>query len=72
VQTDFKEITTVPPDPEGKQQHVIETLNFVDAGTSILLSAQAHPDFHAETASSCGGDLFTRLWPSSPSPYADL
>jgi hypothetical protein len=29
---------------------VIETLNFVDAGTSILLSAQAHPDFHAETA----------------------
>jgi transposase InsO family protein len=25
-------------------------LNFVDAGTSILLSAQPHDDFHAETA----------------------
>ncbi|HLZ58105.1 MAG TPA: hypothetical protein VKR06_14285 [Ktedonosporobacter sp.] len=22
----------------------------VDAGTSVLLSAQVHPDFHAETA----------------------
>jgi transposase InsO family protein len=50
VQTDFKDITTVPPDPEGKRQHMIETLNFVDAGTSTLLSAQAHGDFHAETA----------------------
>jgi transposase InsO family protein len=50
VQTDFKDITTVPSDPEGKRQHMIETLNFVDAGTSILLSAQAHDDFHAETA----------------------
>jgi hypothetical protein len=37
-------------DPEGKKQHVIEVCNFVDAGTSILLSAQVHPDFHAETA----------------------
>jgi hypothetical protein len=37
VQTDFKDITTVPPDPQGKQQHMIETLNFVDAGTSTLL-----------------------------------
>jgi len=50
VQTDFKDITTVPADPEGKRQHVIETLNFVDAGTSVVLSAQAHDDFHAETA----------------------
>lgn len=50
VQTDFKDITTIPPDPEGKRQHVIETLNFVDAGTSIALWAQAHDDFHAETA----------------------
>jgi hypothetical protein len=50
VQADFKDATTVPADPEGKQQHVVEVLNFVDAGTSILLSAQAHADFHAETA----------------------
>jgi Integrase core domain len=45
-----KDATTVPPDPEGKRQHVVEVLNFVDVGTSILLSAQPHDDFHAETA----------------------
>jgi hypothetical protein len=50
VQMDFKDASTVPADPEGKQQHVVEVLNFVDAGTSILLNAQAHQDFHAETA----------------------
>ena len=50
VQMDFKDASTVPADPEGKQKHVVEVLNFVDAGTSILLSAQAHDDFHAETA----------------------
>jgi transposase InsO family protein len=50
VQMDFKDATTVPPDPEGKRQHVVEVLNFVDVGTSILLSAQPHDDFHAETA----------------------
>jgi len=50
VQMDFKDATTVPADPEGKRQHVVEVLNFVDAGTSILLSAQPHADFHAETA----------------------
>ncbi len=52
VQVDFKDASTVPPDPsgEGKQQHVVEICNFVDAGTSILLSAQVHEDFHAATA----------------------
>lgn len=50
VQMDFKDVTTVPPDPLGKQQHVVEVLNFVDAATSILLSADPHADFHAETA----------------------
>ena len=50
VQMDFKDATTVPADADGKRQHVVEVLNFVDAGTSILLSAQAHADFHAETA----------------------
>lgn len=29
---------------------MVEVLNFVEAGTSILLSAQTHQDFHAETA----------------------
>jgi len=50
VQMDFKDATTVPADADGKRQHVVEVLNVVDAGTSILLSAQAHADFHAETA----------------------
>jgi hypothetical protein len=36
-------------EPEGKQQHLIEVLNFVDTAISILLSAQAHDNFHAET-----------------------
>jgi hypothetical protein len=50
VQIDFKDVSTVPPDPDGKRQHVVETCNFVDAGTSILLQAQVRDDFHAETA----------------------
>jgi transposase InsO family protein len=52
VQVDFKDVSSVRPAPngEGKKQHVVEVCNFVDAGTSILLSAQAHEDFHAETA----------------------
>jgi transposase len=53
VQMDFKDASTVsadPADPDGKRQHVVEVFNFVDAGTSRLLSAQVHEDFHAETA----------------------
>jgi hypothetical protein len=50
VQMDFKDVTTVPADPDSKRQHVVETCNFVDAGTSILLEAQVRDDFRAETA----------------------
>lgn len=53
VQLDFKDVSTVPidlHDPDAKRAHVIETCNFIDAGTSILLEAQVHEDFHAETA----------------------
>jgi transposase InsO family protein len=50
VQMDFKDVSSVPADPTGKQQHVVEVFNFVDAGTSILLDAQVQPDFHAQTA----------------------
>lgn len=50
VQMDFTDASTVPADPDGKQQHVVEVLNVVDAGTSSLLSAQVNADFHAETA----------------------
>jgi transposase InsO family protein len=52
VQMDFKDVSSVPADPTGKQQHVIEVFNFVDAGTSILLDAQVQADFHAQTVMS--------------------
>ena len=50
VQMDFKDVSSVPADPAGKQQHVVEVFNFVDAGTSILLDAPVQADFHAQTA----------------------
>jgi hypothetical protein len=48
-QLDFKDVSTVPPEPGGKQQHVVEVLNTVDTGTSILVNAQVRDDFTAET-----------------------
>lgn len=49
-QIDFKAATSVPPDPDGKQQHMVEICNFVDAGTPTWLLAEARADFQAETA----------------------
>ena len=49
-QCDFKDATSVPADPDGKRQHVVEVLNIVDVGTSILVDAQARADYTAETA----------------------
>lgn len=48
-QLDFKDASTVPADPEGKQQHVIEVLDTVDSGTSLLLNAQPHADYTMAT-----------------------
>jgi hypothetical protein len=48
-QLDFKNVSSVPPDPDRKQQHVVEVPNTVDVGTSILLNAQVGEDFTAET-----------------------
>ena len=48
-QLDFKDVSTVPADPDGKRQHVVEVLNTVDVGTSLLVDAQVRPDFTAET-----------------------
>jgi hypothetical protein len=52
IQMDFKDVGSVSPDqsPQGKRQHVVEVCNFVDADTSIALSAQAREDFHEQTA----------------------
>jgi hypothetical protein len=48
-QLDFKDASTVPADPEGKRQHVVEVLHTVDTGTSILLDAQVRGDFVTDT-----------------------
>jgi hypothetical protein len=49
-QIDFKDVSSVPPDPEGKQQHVVETLNVVDMGTSMVVEGVVRDDFTSETA----------------------
>jgi hypothetical protein len=49
-QIDFKDASTVPAAPTGKQQHVVEILNVVDMGTSLVVAAQVHDDYHAQTA----------------------
>jgi hypothetical protein len=48
-QLDYKDVSTVPGDPDGKRQHVVEVLNTVDVGTSVLVNAQVRTDFPAET-----------------------
>jgi transposase InsO family protein len=48
-QLDFKDVSSASAEPDGKQQHVLETCNAVDMGTSLLLSAEVCPDFTAET-----------------------
>ena len=48
-QMDFKDASTVAPEQDGKRQHVVEVLNVVDAGTSLLLGAQAEEDYRAPT-----------------------
>ncbi len=53
IQMDCKDASTVPAEPDGKRQHVVEVCNFVDAGTSVALWAPGAPvsaDCHAETA----------------------
>jgi transposase InsO family protein len=47
-----KDVGSVSPEqsPQGKRQHVVEVCNFVDAGTSVALLAQAREDFHEQTA----------------------
>jgi hypothetical protein len=49
-QIDFKDVGSVPADAQGKRQHVVETLNIIDTGTSVLLDAHVRSDFSAETA----------------------
>lgn len=43
-QIDVKDVTTVAPEPDGKQQHAVEVLDVVDAGTSLLVDVQPRAD----------------------------
>ena len=49
-QLDFKDASTVPADPHGKKQQVVETLNIIDKGTSVFVAHHVRTDFTAETA----------------------
>jgi Homeodomain-like domain len=64
VQFDLKDASSVPADPAGKRQHVVEIANFVDAGTSIWLHRQVGADFDAETRLGGRGPVFPRAWPT--------
>ncbi len=57
-QLDFKDASSVPADPEGKQQHVVETLNIIDMGTSVLIASHTRSDFTAETALQAVAETF--------------
>jgi transposase InsO family protein len=57
---DVKDASTVPADPDGKRQHVVEVLNTVDEGTSVLVGAQVGADLHAETTVGAVAELFMR------------
>jgi hypothetical protein len=47
---DFHDVSSVPADPQGKQQHVVEILNLVDHGSSAVVAAKPQDDYTAETA----------------------
>jgi Integrase core domain len=57
-QLDFKDVSSVPAEPEGKQLHMVEVLDTVDVGTSILVNAQVREDFTAETTISAVIETF--------------
>jgi transposase InsO family protein len=56
-QVDFKDASTVAAEADGKRQHVVEVLNTIDMGTSVLLGAQVRADFTAQTTLEMVADL---------------
>jgi hypothetical protein len=40
-QIDYKDISSVPADPDGKKQHGTQSFNIVDMGTSIVVAVRA-------------------------------
>jgi transposase InsO family protein len=47
---DFHDVSTVPAEPDGKQQHIVEILNLVDHGSSAVVASEPASDYNAETA----------------------
>jgi hypothetical protein len=47
IAMDFKDSVATTVAPEGKKQHLVETLNFIDEGTSWYWDAVARDDFNA-------------------------
>jgi hypothetical protein len=54
---DFHDVSCVPADPEGKQQHVVEILNVVDHGSSAVVASEPGSDYTAESALRTVADL---------------
>src|SRR5712691_3521037 len=54
-QLDFKDASSVAVEADGKRPHVVEVLNSIDEGTSVLVAAQVRSDFTAETSEAFGG-----------------
>jgi hypothetical protein len=55
---DFHDVSTVPSEPDGKQQHVVEILNLVDHGSSAVVASEPANDYNAETALRKVSDVF--------------
>ena len=62
VQFDLKDASSVPADPDGKRQHVVEIANFVDAGTSIWLHREVRSDWRCGSPLRGGGPIFLPAW----------
>ena len=58
---DFHDVSTVPADPEGKRQHVVEILNMVDHGSSAVVASKPNDDYNAETALRTVADIFQEV-----------
>lgn len=61
IACDFKDASTVLVEPDGKKQHLVEVLNLVDEGTSVLWEYAVRSDFTAQTVVETFVDIFSRL-----------
>jgi hypothetical protein len=56
-QLDFKDVSSVAAEPDGKRQHAVEALNCVDCGTSLLVATDVRPDFDEAATLEAVADL---------------